>query len=203
MDVDEIPWGDPPPDRVATSKPRKCTHRGAKRVWKNISPDGVDPVHAETCDRCGHVFDPAKQKQGRSSNNIAKDIERWAGKILRLSRVGQYGGQEDLGKADEWALAQVKSGPQWFSPKMYREIEALKPRAGQRRALVVVSKPGSSGKRLGMWIEIIEEVPLPGSALRWDQTDEGLRCSNCGHGFPNHEDYCVWSGNHTKGIDGA
>lgn len=192
--VDDLPWGPASPERVATSKPRKCTHRKAPRIWKNISPEGVEPVHAETCGRCGHVFDPAKQKQGKSSNNIAKDIERWVGKILRLSRVGQYGGQEDVGKADEWALAQVKSGPQWFSPKMYREIEALKPRAGQRRALVVVSKPGSSGVRQAMWIEILDEVPLPGAAGGWEADAEGdVWCGVCGTAFPNHSESCVWS----------
>lgn len=191
--ADEIEWGDPPQPRVATAKPRRCTHRGAARVWKNISPEGADPVHAETCDRCGHVFDPAKQKQGKSSNRIAKDAERWVGKILRLARVGQYGGQEDLGKQDEWAFVQVKSGPQWFSPKMYREIEALAQRAGRRRALVVVEKPGSGGKRRAMWIEILEEVPLPGVSSIWEiKDDDNIECGNCGVGFPRHASQCVY-----------
>lgn len=192
IDVDDIPWGERPEPRVATSKPKKCKHMG-DRVTKNIAPDGVEPVYAQACARCDHVFDPVAQKRGRSSNNIAKDIERWVGKILRLSRVGQFGGQEDLGKQDEWAFVQVKSGPQWFSPKMYREIEALAQRAGRRRALVVVSKPGSSGRRQAMWVEILEEVPLPAEAVRWESVGGHLQCTNCAAVFPDHAEYCVHS----------
>lgn len=189
--VDDIPWGEPGPERIRTARPRKCNHRGTKRIWKNISPDGVDPVHAETCGRCGHAFDPAKQKQGKSSNRIAKDIERWVGKILRLSRVGQYGGQEDLGKSGEWAFVQVKSGPSWFAERYWREIEALPVAAGRRRALVVADKPGSSGKRRAMWVEILEEVPLPGNP--WVVEDGNLVCGICGGGFPAHVVGCVKS----------
>lgn len=192
--VDDIPWGDSPPERIETATPRKCNHRGAKRVWKNISPEGVDPVHAETCDRCGHVFNPEAQKRGKSSNRIAKDIERWVGKVLRLTRVGQYGGQEDLGTQDEWAFVQVKSGRQWFLPKMYAEIEALPQRAGRRRALVVADKPGSGGRRRAMWVEIIEEVPLPGAVGIWEDQPDGVFCGNCGGRFPDHLEVCVWHG---------
>lgn len=190
--IDDIPWGDPPPDQIATARPRKCSHRGAQRVWKNISPDGVDPVHAETCGRCGHIFDPDKQKRGKSSNRIAKDIERWVARLLRLTRVGQYGGQEDVGKSGEWAFVQVKSGPAWFAERYWREIMALPQAAGRRRALVVADKPGPGGKRRAMWIEALEEMPLPGAAVRWEEGPQGqLTCSNCGAGFPDHLPYCV------------
>lgn len=185
-DIDDIPWGEPVGDAVQLAKPKKCKHLGP-RVTKNISPEGVEPVFAETCGRCGHVFNKDKQRQGKSSNRIAKDIERWVGKILHLTRVGQYGGQEDLGKQDEWAFVQVKSGPAWFAERYWREIEALPQRAGRRRALVVASKPGSSGKRRAMWIEILEEVPQPGSTLKWEKG----RCEVCDREYPKHRDWCV------------
>lgn len=194
--VDDIPWSDgtEPEPRIQTAQPKKCKHLG-DRVTKNISPEGVEPVFAQACARCDHVFDAVKQKQGRSSNRIAKDIERWAAKILRLTRVGQYGGQEDLGKQDEWAFVQVKSGPSWFSERFYREIDALPQRAGRRRALVVVEKPGSANgnrPRRAMWVEILTEVPLPTVTMRWTEDEVGrLTCNNCGQEYPLHREYCI------------
>lgn len=190
--IDDIPWGDDPSERIQTAAPKKCKHLG-ERVSKNISPDGVDPVWAESCHRCGHVFSAEKQKQGRSSNRIAKDIERWVARMLRLTRVGQYGGQEDVGKAGEWAFVQVKSGPSWFAERYYREVAALPRVAGARRALVVAEKPGSTGRpRRALWIEILDELPLPAeSGVRWEQDDGGIKCVNCGAEFPEHQPYCV------------
>lgn len=189
-DIDDIPWGEPVGDRVQLGKPKKCKHLGP-RVTRNIAAEGVEPVYAVTCDRCGHVFDPEKQRQGKSSNRIAKDIERWVAKAMRLSRVGQYGGQEDLGKADEWAFVQVKSGPAWFAERYWREIEALPVQAGRRRALVVVSKPGSGGRRRAMWVEILDEVPIPAHAdMKW----VGDKCEVCDSKYPNHKDWCVHHG---------
>jgi hypothetical protein len=191
--VDEIPWGEPPPDQIATSRPKTCNHRGTARVTKNVGTE-EEPVYSVVCGRCDHVFDPEKRKQGRSSNRIAKDIERWVGKILRLTRVGQYGGQEDLGKADEWAFVQVKSGPSWFAERYYREIAALPQQAGRRRALVVAEKPGSANggrARRALWIEILEEVPLPTVTMKWIEEDDRLKCSNCGQEYPLHRAFCV------------
>ena len=186
--IDDIPWGDPVGDAVQLAKPKSCKHLG-HRITRNIAPEGVEPVWAETCHRCGHVFDRAKQKQGKSSNRIAKDIERWVGRILHLTRVGQYGKQEDLGKGDEWAFVQVKSGPAWFAERYYREIMALPVKAGRRRALVVADKPGAGGNspRRAMWIEILQEMPLPGVTLKW----EDGQCANCGRAEPKHYDWCV------------
>lgn len=190
--VDEIEWGDSPPERIATSTPKKCKHLG-ERVTKNIGTE-EEPVYAQACARCDHVFDQVKQRQGRSANRIAKDIERWVAKMLRLTRVGQYGGQEDVGKADEWAMVQVKSGPSWFAERYYREIAALPQKAGRRRALVVAEKPGSAhagrGRR-ALWIEILDEVPLPAATMRWTEEGDRLVCSNCGQEYPLHRAFCV------------
>jgi hypothetical protein len=189
-DIDDIPWGDPVGDAIQLAKPKPCRHVAkSDRVTKNIAPDGAEPVYAQVCPRCDHVFDPEKQRQGKSSNRIAKDIERWVGKMLRLPRVGQYGGQEDLGKQDDWAFVQVKSGPAWFAERYYNEIVALPQRAGRRRALVVVSKPGSGGRRRALWIELLEEVPMPGTAAMIWQDD--ATCEVCQATFPDHKEWCV------------
>jgi hypothetical protein len=178
-DLESIPWGEPVGDRIPLAKPERCKH-GGTRVIKQIVAE-PEPVWAETCGRCGHVFDKAKQRKGFQVQRLAKEIERWAAKKLRLHRVGQYGGQEDLGKASDWAFVQVKSGPSWFSAKQWREIEALPVVAGKRRALVTVEKPGPGGHRRALWIQIMDEVDVPVPA----------ECPICGVLWPNHDLSCV------------
>lgn len=183
--VDDVPWGDSPAPRIETSTPKRCKHLG-QRLTTMIAEE-PERVYATVCAACGHVFDPDKQAKGRRVNRLGKDIERWVGKVLRLTRVGQYGGQEDLGKQDEWAFIQVKSGPQWFLPKMHGEIVALPQRAGRRRALVVVEKPGPGKPRRALFIQLLEEVEVPASARY-----ENNVCNNCGLRWPEHTKECVY-----------
>ena len=139
--------------------PRRCEHPKSKRATKMIANE-PEPVWAVVCE-CGHVVDEAKRKKGFRVQRLAKEIERWVGKQLHLTRVGQYGGQEDLGAADDWAFAQVKSGSGWFSEKQYREIAALPLQAGKQRFLVTVDKPGSGRPRRALVIYIMDEIDIP------------------------------------------
>jgi hypothetical protein len=147
--VDDIPWGEPPPEQVATAKPRRCSHPPRRRHlmewvrawgWYGLHDRGDEAVMQTAhpalwalliaalggasvtwCHPdfggCGHVFDPAKQRQGRTSSRRGKDGERKVAKVLGGTRVGQFGGASDV---DALFAIQVKAGPSYWPKALAR-----------------------------------------------------------------------------------
>jgi len=111
-----------------------------------VGPDGT--MTRLAC-RCGKAWNGDAVKRGRRNRERGNEIERWVCAQLGIRRVGQYGGKEDGGGADDFLSVQVKSGGA-FQAALLSKIHTVPARADQLRAWVTASTPGSGGKREGV-----------------------------------------------------
>jgi len=114
-----------------------CRHPRDKR---RLFDDGVG------CGACGHIFDPERQRAGRTNRQRGNSIEREVGKALGLTRVGQYGTPTDLGATAEPFAVQVKSGGA-FSERQWSWLKAVPAIASQTPLLVITDAPGPGHRR--------------------------------------------------------
>jgi hypothetical protein len=166
--VDEIPWGDAPEPRVATAKPRKCSHPKQYRrvidwctqcehyyqphplqcVCPHVYLDGNSSlVRVPVCDRCGHRFDPARVAQGRRNLRRGKDAERRVAKAMSGRRTGQFGGADDV---QALFAVQVKAGPTYWPKALARLLEDQRLAAaalGRAGPAVAFVETGNLGRR--------------------------------------------------------
>lgn len=138
--VEDIEWGDSPEPRIQLAAPRKCW----RHAWYYYDLDG-NPFPG-ICQRCGKLKDAAASKRGRTNRSRGNAIERWACKMLGVTRVGMFGSPEDGGRHDEPWVVQVKSGG-YFTERYWLELQKLTANASQTRLLVVADTPGAGHRR--------------------------------------------------------
>lgn len=85
-------------------------------------------------------------RRGRTARNRGNAYERSVAKRLGVRRVGQYGGKEDLGAAEDWMVVQCKNGS-YYPERIDGWLRAIPVRAGQLRAVVIGDAPGPGTKR--------------------------------------------------------
>lgn len=149
--IDEIPWEDPDrpfPVGLHTTAPRKCAH---PRGYRTLRPG---PVHGgppeSVCTRCGHVFDPVRQRRGANVRKYGKKAELHAARRLGLEPRGTSRDPEDAGGSGDPAVLQSKTGPGFASAAWIRELEALEMVAkGRPRILLAAEKPGRGSRKGG------------------------------------------------------
>lgn len=136
-DLDSIPWGPSPGDRLPLARARRHAHAF---VW--------DEANGMIC-ACGlfRADYEARQRRGKGNRSRGNSIEREVAKALGLSRVGQFGGAEDAGRHDEPFVASVKSGSGYFSERYWQQLKRLPVNALQTPLLVVTDAPGPGHKR--------------------------------------------------------
>lgn len=152
-DLADLPFNDPdwPPEPAIEREPRKCRH--PRMLWRTV--DGV-----RSCD-CGHVFDQAAIRRGRSSLRAGKDAERAIAKSYGGRRTGQFGGPDDV-VVGELFVVQSKAGG-WFSERVWAELVKLQ---GSQRipTLVVSDRPGPGHRTRRYVIRTLEDdVSLHGA----------------------------------------
>jgi hypothetical protein len=86
-------------------------------------------------------------KRGRNNRARGNAFEREVAHKLGVSRVGQYGGPEDVGNAGEWIMVQTKVGNSTYPTRIDALLRRIPFRANQLRAVVHGDAPGSAGKR--------------------------------------------------------
>lgn len=163
--VEDIPWGDPPTARVATSTPRPCKHPRSHRFR---SPDGQ-----QVCLRCDHVFDPVVLRRNRNNRKRGNDIERRVCADLGVTPRGRFGDPVDGGSDADPYLVQVKSGG-YYKPQQAAILDAMAPQRRDRVAVLVTVEtpgPGRSARRLVTltyedWQRIAEEL--------WPESNRGM-----------------------------
>lgn len=144
--LDEIPWGDAPPDEVIVAAPRKCRH---PREWRSkLLEGGGTQVQrwVEVC-RCGHRFDPDVQRRARLAVRRGKDGERKLARLTGARRVGQFGGPIDVGEADDPVAWQSKAGPSYWPTRIAGWLDALASAAHGRPRLIAQVETGHFGRR--------------------------------------------------------
>jgi hypothetical protein len=107
---------------------------------------GFPPLLVSRCP-CGAVRDEAAVKRGRNNRARGNAFEREVAHKLGVSRVGQYGGPEDVGNAGEWIMVQTKVGNSTYPTRIDALLRRIPFRANQLRAVVHGDAPGSAGKR--------------------------------------------------------
>lgn len=97
---------------------------------------------------CGHLYDEAKARRGRTSLRAGKDAERRIAKAYGGRRTGQFGGPDDVLVGDLFVV-QSKAGG-WFSERYWNELAKLPRTAGRIPTLIVSErpKPGVHARRL-------------------------------------------------------
>ena len=141
MSPDDLAWG--------TVTPKKCRHPKDKRLRTSdvtVLSGGYPPADGTEVCQCGAVITQEAKRRGRNNRARGNAIERDVCKLLGISRVGQYGGSEDGGKADEWIAVQVKSGGT-YPERIDRLLRALPERIDRIRGVVHADTPGPGGRR--------------------------------------------------------
>jgi hypothetical protein len=133
-----------PPDPLFNPghAPRKCR----RHEWYEPAGFGGSDM---ICRNCRKVYDPFTARRGLNNRKRGNAIELWVCKLLGIARVGQYGGLEDGGKADDWLRIQVKSGGA-HQAALLAKIHTVPANAAQLRGWVTVSTPGAGHPREGV-----------------------------------------------------
>jgi len=145
------------PDQVAwaTVTPRRC-RRHEWVMAEVMPPDSRVREWVPECARCGKPKDEAVSRRGLNNRRRGNAIERDVAKQLGLSRVGQYGGPDDAGKAGEPFVVQVKSGKS-FPERIYRWLKALPSNANQTPLVVITDAPGPGHRRRALVVLTLED----------------------------------------------
>lgn len=88
--------------------------------------------------------DSERSERGRKARNRGNAYERDVARRLGLSRVGQYGGKEDL--LGGWMIAQCKVGSS-YPERIDRWLRAMPTRPGALRIVVLGDAPGPGVRR--------------------------------------------------------
>lgn len=134
--VEDIPWGDPPPEQVTVAKPRKCPHPRDRRDWTEGEP-------APHCGVCGHRFDPAVLKRNRNNRKRGVRYESIIARRYGGEPVGALNLPEDI-RGIEYRT-QVKTH-QGSAPAMWRKafaaLEAGRDARTPRLVVCYLAGPG-------------------------------------------------------------
>jgi hypothetical protein len=158
--VDEIPWDDPagpPPERLATAKPKPCRHPKGRRI---PAADG-----GWSCP-CGHVVTGDAVRRARRAIRRGKDAERTLARESGQRRVGHLGGPVDVGDATSPIAWQSKAGPTYWPTRTAAYLDALAPAAHGRPRAVVYRETGHHGRRnraiVCLYLDELDDALLAG-----------------------------------------
>lgn len=99
-------------------------------------PDGASALQVPAC-ACGAVKDPAKSRRGRNARSRGNRRELELAKTLGGTKVGQYGGPDDVRAGMFTIQSKVRGNfPSW----MTAELDKL-PRTGGRIPVLIVTGP--------------------------------------------------------------
>jgi hypothetical protein len=151
-DLATLPWDNPESAPTANgAKGRKCVrHRWETRL---VATPGV--LLADRCMRCGILRDPAASRRGRTSLRAGKDAERAIARAYGGTRVGQYGGPDDV-TVGELFVIQSKAGG-WFSERVWAELVKLPRSGGRIPTLVVSDRPGPGHKTRRYVVRMLDD----------------------------------------------
>lgn len=85
-----------------------------------------------------------RSRRGRTARARGNAFERDVAKRLNASRVGQFGGKQDV--ANDWIAVQCKVGKS-YPERLDAWLRSVPVKADQIRALVVGDSPGIGGRR--------------------------------------------------------
>lgn len=129
--------GEEIPQPVVEREPRKCK----RHKWGiPYNDQGASP----SCRVCGKPYDFERSRRGKTARRRGNDYERSLAKRLGISRVGQYGGPEDV--AGDWIAVQAKVGG-YYPERIDQWLRAIPARADRLRAVVIGDSPGAGHQR--------------------------------------------------------
>jgi len=139
LDLFDAPTGTQP-------EPRPCRRHN----WYP-TPDG-----SEVCLRCTKVKDPATARRGKNNRSRGLTIQR---AVLAEVGMEHIPGNGPADGRDSQFVAEVKSGPSWYSVRVEAELDNL-PTAGNRTPIfVAASTPGpGKGRRRVYVIETLGDL---------------------------------------------
>lgn len=106
---------------------RKCTHPRKFRFREFVDLAGGATISNDVCTRCGHRFDPERQRRGRAVGKRGKAHERDGLRRLGITNVGGLNRERDGGDRLDPFVVQWKSYvPKRFPGWMLDEIGKLR-----------------------------------------------------------------------------
>lgn len=138
--LDDESW---PPSEVTEPTPRKCK----RHVWAGRQEHTVGAPRVKvpvSCERCGVVRDPIRARRGKTARQRGNAYERSVAVRLGVSRVGQYGGKEDV--AGDWIAVQCKNGGA-YPERIDGWLRSIPERSDRLRAVVIGDAPGPGRQR--------------------------------------------------------
>ena len=140
-DLDEIPdlFGVPSTTGIG-AKPR-CKHPKDKRRLGL-----VDGQQITECGRCGHVFDPERQRLGRLNRQRGNRKERDAAKRNGTVRTGHHGGKDDY-RTELFAFQNKSFQTTRYPGWMNAELDATRMAWPDREPVLHVEESPGPGRR--------------------------------------------------------
>ena len=121
--------------------------------WEQVGVVNGFATYGDKC-RCGVIKDAAKSRKGRSARNRGNRRELELARSLGGTKVGHYGGPEDVRVGLLNAQSKVrKAFPYW----MTTELAKLPRTGGRLPALIVTDSPGSGIKRRCIVVMVLED----------------------------------------------
>jgi hypothetical protein len=122
------------------------TKRSHRHVWRFGLEDEPPYDPFIRCRDCGKDQDE-RSSRGKRARRRGNDFERTVARRLGVSRVGQYGGPEDVGAPTDWIAIQTKVGNATYPTRIDALLRRIPVRSAQLRAVVHGDSPGTGSKR--------------------------------------------------------
>lgn len=145
--LDALDLFDDGPDapRPGAAPPRKCR----RHDWM-LTRRFEMPIRYE-CLRCGKPKDPAVSRRSKNNRNRGLSIQREVAAALEMEHIPGNGPAD---ARDPRFIAEIKSGPSWYSVRVEAELDNL-PTTGDRLPIfVAASTPGPGKGRRRTYVQI-------------------------------------------------
>ena len=130
--------------RPGAAPPRKCYRH--MYGWRTIDHENV-----WACERCGHHRDDVATRRGRNNRTRGLSIQRETAELLEMEHIPGNGPAD---ARDAGFIAEIKSGPSWYSVRVEAELDNL-PTAGDRLPIfVAASTPGPGNGRRRTYVQV-------------------------------------------------
>lgn len=161
--MDDLPFTTGP-DRPALGATPRCKHPKDKRRLALVGD-----LTITECGRCGHAFDPERQRLGRLNRKRGNAKERAAAKRNGTVRTGHAGGKDDY-RTELFAFQNKAFKTGRFPAWMTDELDALRREWPDREPVLHVEESPGPGRRPRR-IYVMDEkswLALHGPATRED-----------------------------------
>jgi hypothetical protein len=161
--ADDLPFttGDTAPNLGAPAPRSRCR----RHYW-------ITTATSVVCGNCGKTQNLTLSRRGKNNRSRGNAIERWVCQVLRISRVGMFGGKHDGGESAEWMVVQVKSGGS-YPERIDGLLRSLTPTADQLRAVVHTDAPGPGRRRRSLiTLDLLEFAQWYGSPTAMPMEEE-------------------------------